>query len=189
MTCAPGDDGGAITQSLEKALKAEPAMLSEKEIKKLNKEWKNSTKQIRKPKKKPNRPRRKPSSCRSFVGSIRYAPPTGQTSCPTAARRYAVLDFEKGGEGHALQRFLLRRPDSPYPGRGPRRRGLSDGRAPGARRPADGTSPPSVDRPRGDRLPASALVIAHYTADDPASSRLSCAGAVSTAPSCTTCRL
>ena len=40
MTCAPGDDGGAITQSLEKALKAEPAMLSEKEIKKLNKEWK-----------------------------------------------------------------------------------------------------------------------------------------------------
>ena len=40
MTCAPGDDGGAITQSLEQALKAEPAMLSEKEIKKLNKEWK-----------------------------------------------------------------------------------------------------------------------------------------------------
>lgn len=40
MTCAPGDDGAAITRSLEQALKAEPAMVSEKEIKKLNKEWK-----------------------------------------------------------------------------------------------------------------------------------------------------
>ena len=40
MTCAPGDDGAAITRSLEQALKAEPAMVPEKEIKKLNKEWK-----------------------------------------------------------------------------------------------------------------------------------------------------
>lgn len=40
MTCAPGDDGAAITKSLEAALTSKPAMLSEKEIKKQNEEWK-----------------------------------------------------------------------------------------------------------------------------------------------------
>lgn len=40
MTCADGDDGGAIVQALTQAVHAEPAMLSEKQIKTLNKTWK-----------------------------------------------------------------------------------------------------------------------------------------------------
>lgn len=41
MDCAPGDDGAAIVHNLNQALRAKPAMLSDKEIQKLDKKWKS----------------------------------------------------------------------------------------------------------------------------------------------------
>lgn len=41
MDCAPGDDGAAIVRSLNQAFRAKPAMLSDKEIQKLDKKWKS----------------------------------------------------------------------------------------------------------------------------------------------------
>lgn len=41
MNCAPGDDGTLITQNLNKALTAKPAMLSDKQIQSLDKKWKS----------------------------------------------------------------------------------------------------------------------------------------------------